>query len=809
MTFSNYFKIAIRQLRKNKMFSLINAVGLIVGMISFFIIIQFVRYELTYDSFHSDAENIYRVRNDYYNGTQREKMSAGCPPVLGTLLNDNFSEVEAEVRLLRAVRMVVSNEQKHKSLRTDDIYFADPSVISVFSFPVAAGQTAGSFGKPNTAVVTRAFAKKVFGDEDPIGKTLRFHSRYFDVHCQIVAVFKDIPENSNLKFGALLSMATYENGNHAYGALNSWDKLSMFFTYLKLKPGVDAQSLEAKIPSLVASHAQNSEDGQHNLFVLERLDKIHLNNNEIMLFEETTISLQTIRLLLLIAIVIMLIVWVNYLNLSSAKAMDRAKEVGIYKVSGARKADLILQFFFESFLFSTFCIFISVAGLYLFQKPVTQLLHRSINLNMLGDWSNILIVFVLFTGSAIISGAYPAFILSSLQPVNILKGKLSTKSRAFDMKKVLVAFQFAASIFLIAGVFAVYNQVQYMRNMSIGLDAQQLLVTRTPVLFPDDLLPRLDNLKQEIDKTPGIKGLAGSWYIPGKEIRYKQELQRTPNSSEIITFAYLNVNIDFIPVTGLKMLCGRIFSEISDRGGKSLIINETGVKALGFDSPESALNQPVYVKHYNFIGKIIGVVEDYHQQSAKESYEPTVLAYLEVPLNYYSIQIESENIMQSVTAVEKIWEDIFPDDPFDYFFLDDFFDKQYKTEIWFTSIFSFFTTIAILMACLGLFGISYHAGIKRTKEIGVRKVMGSSALKIAILLGKDTVQLILVSGIIAMPCFAWFIASWLDNYAFKININWFYYVSPVIAISVIAFGTISFHVLKTAQSNPAKALRYE
>lgn len=806
---SHGFKITIRQLKNNKAFSLINAVGLIVGMISFLTIIQFIRYELSYDSFHNDAKDIYRIRKDYYNGNQREKMSAGCAPVLATLLKDNFSEIKNEVRLLRAIRMVVSNEKENKSLRTDDIYFADPSFTSVFSFPVAEGQTTGSIDRPNTAVITESFARKIFGNADPIGKTLRFHSRYFNDRCQITAVLKDIPENSNLKFDALISMLTYQNGDHAYGDLNSWDKLSMFMTYLKLKPGTNTQNLEAKIPELVAEHTHNPADGLHNEYVLERLDKIHLDNNEVLLADRNTISLQTIYLLLFIAIIIMIIVWINYLNLSAAKAMDRAKEVGICKVSGARKTNLIQQFFFESFLFSSFCIAISLAVLYAFQKPIMQLLRLPVDLHMFDSGSNILMVLILFAGSAIISGAYPAFILSSLQPVNILKGKLVSKNQIVDIKKVLVVIQFAASIFLIAGVFAVYSQVHYMLNMKMGMKSGQLLVVRAPVISSDDLLSRLDNLKQEINKIPGLKGLGGSWYVPGKEIRFKQELQRSPGAPNIITFDYLNVNADFIPVTGLKLLCGRMFSKTSDKEGSSLIMNETGIKALGFKSPESALNQSVYLKQYNFSGKIIGVIQDYHQLSAKDNYDPTVLGYLDIPLNYYSIRIESSNILRSVTTIKKIWKNIFPNDPFDYFFLDNFFDKQYKTEIWFTEIFSFFTIIAILVACLGLFGISYHASIKRTKEIGVRKILGSSPMEIATLLSKETAQLILISYIIAVPCFAWFITRWLDNYAFKISISWLYYVWPVIAISIIAFGTISFHVMKTVQMNPAKALRYE
>lgn len=807
--FFNNLKSIFRQLQNNKIFSFINAIGLIVGMISFIVIIQFVRYESNYDSFHQNTENLYRIRNDQYNGTQLEKMSVGCPPVLAPLVKESFTEVENFTRLLRTIRMVVSEEQ-HNHIRTDDIYFADPAIMSMFSFPVIKGRVSGALDAPYKAVITESFAQRIFGDSDPIGKNLRFHSRYFDVNCQISAVLKDIPANSNLRFEALLSMATYESCPPAYGKLDNWNSLSMFFSYLQLKPAVKPEILNSQITSLVNKHTHNPEDGVHSKYVLENLKQIHLNPNEVMLFNQTTISKQTLYLLLVVAIVIMLIVWVNYLNLSAAKAMDRAKEVGICKVSGARKADLMRQFFLESFLFSTICIIITIAILYIFQQPIINSLQRKIDINMFSSIGNLLVLLGLFVGSGIISGAYPAFILSSFQPVNVLKGQLYKNEKSVNIKKALVVFQFAASIFLIAGVLAIYKQVTYMQNMNIGLDASQLLVVRTPVLSSNDLLlSKLDHLKQEINSYPEFKGLAGSYYIPGKEIRARFELQTNQNSSERAMFNGLDVNADFIPVTGLKLLCGRMFYDNIKNDDNAIIVNKTGIKALGFDSPESALNQSVYVSRNNNEKKIIGVVDDYHHLSAKEAIEPVVLIHATYPMNYYSLQIKSNDMVKSVKKVERLWKDVFPDDPFDYFFLNDFFNKQYKSEILFTNIFSFFTLIAILVACLGLFGISYHSTLRRTKEIGIRKILGSSVLGITLLFEKETFLLILFSSFLANPLFAWFINSWLDNYAYSIKIGWYFYVFPIVVLLLISLITTGAHILKAARSNPINALRYE
>ena len=358
-------KISFRQLLKNKIFSIINIAGLVIGIMSFIVILQYIRFELNYDNFHKDAENVFRVRNDYYKGAKLDEMIAACPPPLAPALKDNFSEVEEYVRLLRGIRMVISNEPENTNFRSDDIYCADSSFFSVFSVPVSKGQVENALNTPNSTIITESFAKKTFGNSNPVGKMLRFKSRYFDFTCTVSSVLKDIPANSHLRFDALVSMSTYRGEKKSYGTLSDWSS-PMYFTYLKLKPKSDPKELEAKLPAFVENRWNNPADGEHFKFTLERLNSIHLNKNKVLLYEEETTGKQSIYLLLVIAFIIIIIAWVNYINLSTAKALDRAKEVGVRKVSGANKRNLIGQFFLESILFNAISFLITFACIAIF-----------------------------------------------------------------------------------------------------------------------------------------------------------------------------------------------------------------------------------------------------------------------------------------------------------------------------------------------------------------------------------------------------------------------------------------------------------
>lgn len=804
--FLHNLKVTLRQFCNNKLFSLINISGLVIGLVSFLMIFQYARFELSYDDFHKNKDSLYRVLNNTYNGDQLKSKRLGCPSALAPALTQNFPEVEKSTRLLRCIRTVVSNEKLRNSFRTDDIYFADTTFMSMFSFPIKKGQHLNLLAVPNTAIITELFAKKTFGNENPIGQTLRFQSKHFNFQCRIEAVCKDIPNNSHLKFDAMVSMPTYSKLRLVYGHLNNW-KGQSFFSYIQIKEGSNAVSLEKKLPPFIEQSMKNSPDGVHRRFTLENIGNIHLNTEDIAQYEEATTSKRSIWLLLGIASIILLIAWVNYINLSTAKALDRAKEVGVLKVSGALKRNLVNQFYLESVVFNGISIVFALLILFSLGTAVNNLLDKPINFNVFRDFKGIIVIVLLFAIGIIISGTYPAFVLSSYNPTKVLKGKVSGNSKSFDLRKGLVVFQFAASIFLVAGVITIVSQVKYLRNIDVGFNAEQLLVVRAPVLQSDSLFNvKMESLKQEVKQYPEIKNITSSYYIPGKEIRYKINLSKFKGDDIPVAFSWLSGDINFIPSFGLQLICGSPFHEIKAYRSE-MVLNETGVKALGYETPESILNKTVYAFGNSF--KIIGVIKDYHHKSAKLKVEPTCIQLAPGALNYYSVKLNTSNNEESLALVRKLWKKSFPDDPFDYFFLDEFMDRQYKTDIQFGNVFSLFTNIAIFVACLGLFGLSYHSTRLRTKEIGIRKTLGSTVNSIMALLLKDTVLLILIASVLAIPGAAYFISKWLSNYPIKIEVSWWFFVLPVLSLVIIAFVTVSFHVIKTANSNPVESLKYE
>lgn len=799
-------KTSIRQLFRNKLFSLINISGLVIGMVSFLLIVQYVRFELSYESFHKNKKDLYRVCSNSYNGKRFQEKMATCPSALAPTLSGNFSEVTGYTRLLRAIRMIISDDEPQNNYRSDNIYFADSSFLSMFSFPVALGKPNTALSVPNTAVITLSLSKKYFGHENPVGKFLRFHSRYFDLQCQITAVLKDVPENSHLHFDALISMSSYQRQNLTYGSLNDWNSI-LFFTYLKLKEGTNPLAFEKKWTSFIDKESNANLNGEHNRYTLDNIGDIHLTGQKIKYYEEATTNKQIVYLLLSIAFVIMIIAWVNYINLSIAKAMDRAKETGVRKISGASKLNLIGQVYLESFIFNGFSILMALLVSYYLGSAINNLLERHIDFNMLKDTTGTLVMVLLFSGGILISGTYPAFVLASYKPERVLKGKGTTTRKPFDLRKGLVVFQFAASIFLITGVFVMYKQVNYLQNIDLGLNAKQQLVVRAPVLSSDSLFRlKMETLKEEIKQYPEVKSMAGSYTIPGRELRLFNNLSKPQNDP--VSFNVLFGDIDFVTAFEFKLLCGRTFDQNILTDKNAVILNEEGVKALGYATPESALDQYVYETDKT-PRKIIGVIGNYQQISAKLKYQPTYVELSSVTQNYYTIHLQTSHVDQSLAMVKKLWKEKFPNDPFDYFFLDEFMNRQYKTDIQFGKIFFLFACIAIIIACLGLFGLSYHSSLLRTKEIGIRKTLGSNVIGIVTLLTRDTFGLIIMSSLMALPGSIFFISKWLNNYAFHISLHIWFFLLPVATLLVIGLGTVFFHVVKTANTNPVEALRYE
>ena len=805
---ANYLKIALRNLLKNKVFSLINILGLAIGMAACLLILQYVTFELSYDDFHTHKDNIYRLKqNRYDKGVLSTEWAAGCAAI-GPAMKEAFSEVEEYAKFRPYGGVVIYKDASGGPIRfkEEKMYFGTASVLPMFSFDLIQGDEATALKEPYKVVISESAAKRYFKDEDPMGKRISVDDRN---EYEIAGVFKDIPENSHLKFDFLFSYETFVQWA-GEGAHNAW-QWDGFYNYISLLPGTDPKALEAKIPALIEERAgeelRNYDASME--FFLQSLTDIHLYSNY-MMEAEVNGDGEAVYSLLIIAFFIILIAWVNYINLSTAKSIDRAKEVGVRKVMGSFRSQLIKQFLFESVLLNALAVTLAFAIVLVTYRYFDILTGKELTLSLFSTaafWWTVLGFFVI---GAFFSGIYPAFVLSSFQPVSVLKGKMSTSSRGVFLRKFLVVLQFAASVFLIAGTFTVYRQISFMQNQELGVEIAQTLVIEAPSVVNDSIYAdRVHTFKTELLRSSSVKAVAASTAVPGNKPGWNAGGIKLihQDDSESKQYRVIGVDYDFVDAFQLEVLEGRNFSQEFTNDESAVLFNESAVELLGFENLKAALEQDIFFWGDTF--KIVGVVKDYHQESLKASFDPLIFRCIPASRSYFSLKVETNNLSETIAHAQAVWDDIFPGNPFEYFFLDDHFNRQYQADLRFGKVFGFFAALAIFVACLGLFGLSSFMVTQRTKEIGVRKVLGASIASILTLLSRDFVKLILVACLIAMPLAYWILQNWLNHYAFHINLGWWLFVLPMVAVLFVALFTVSFQSLKAAMANPVDTLRDE
>lgn len=804
----NYLKIALRNLLKNKIFSFINILGLAIGMAACLLILQYVTSELSYDEFHTNKDNIYRLKQNRYNkGVLSTEWAAGCAAV-GLAVKEAFPEVEEYAKLMSTQGVVIYNEAPGGpiSFKEEKMYFATASFLPMFSFDLVQGDEATALQEPFKAVISESAAQRYFKDENPIGKRISVNDR--DEY-EITGVFKDVPENSHLKFNFLLSFETFVKwvGEEAHTAWQ-WDG---FYNYIALQPGTDPKALEEKIPALVEQKA-GEELRQYDAgmeFFLQPLTDIHLYSNY-MMEAEVNGDGEAVYALLIIAFFIIVIAWVNYINLSTARSIDRAKEVGVRKVMGSIRPQLIRQFLFESIILNTLAVVLSMLLVLATYRYFNTLTGKEMTLSLFTTASFWLVVAGFFVIGAFLSGTYPAFVLSSFKPVSVLKGKMSSSKNGVMMRKLLVVVQFTASVFLITGTLTVYRQIMYMQNQDLGVAIDQALVIEAPSVIDDSVYAdRIQAFKTELLGNSLVKTATASTAVPGSKpgwnaggIRLIHQDDREGNQYRVIGIDY-----DFVDAFQLKIIEGRNFSRSFGTDESAVLFNESAVKLMGFEDPEKALNQEIFFWGDTF--QIVGVVKDYHQESLKANFDPLIFRLIPASQDYFSLKIEAADISETMAFVQETWHQYFPGNPFEYFFLDEHFNKQYQADLQFGKVFGFFAVLAIFVACLGLFGLSSFTATQRTKEIGIRKVLGASVSGIVTLLSRDLIKLVFIASLIALPMAYLVMQKWLQNYSFKIDISWWLLCVPVIAVLLIAVITVSFQTFKAAIVNPIQSLRYE
>ena len=795
--FKNSLLTAWRSIIKNKVYSIINILGLAVGMAAFLLIALYARHEINYDGFHENKDNIYRVQQNRYNkGELTTQWAAGCAGI-GPALKENFAEVEEFVKL-HGTNVVLQFEEKvFKEERT---YYATSNFFEVFSVKLIEGIDSLVLREPYSVVLSKSSAKKYFGDQDPIGETIKQNGR---TEFTVTGVYEDISSQSHMAADMLYSFESFVDMTNE-GARDRWD-WDGFYTYVTLLPNTNQKDFEAKIPDfVVAKWGEEMAQSNHAMkFSLQPIKDIHLYSDYMYEMKANGDGKAT-YFLLIIAFFIIIIAWVNYINLSTSKSMERAKEVGIRKVLGSMRQQITRQFLTESFLLNFLAMilgFILMVAILPYFRTLS-----GINLTMVfTDGFLWLTLVVLFIVGGFLSGLYPALVLSGFKPATVLKGKLSGASGGVVLRKSLVVFQFIASLVLMVGTVTVFEQLQFMKNQDLGVNIDQTLIVKGPnitdSLYNDNFLA----FKHAVSNYSAVATVASSTSIPGSQpgwnaggIRLIEQPETEGNQYRII-----GVDGDFIGAFGLEMLAGRMFDEERTQEHQNVLFNESAVKLLGF-TPEEALQREIFFWGDTF--KIVGVLKNYHQESLKKSFEPLVFRYMHAA-GFYSIKVQSTNMSETIELVEEEWQAMFPGNPFEYFFLDDHFNQQYKAELQFGKVFGLFTGLAIFIACLGLFGLASYTTLQRTKEIGVRKVLGASVPSILMLLSKDFSRLIIIAIVLSTPVSWYLIHQWLLGFANKIYISWWLFGLPALVLMFVALATVSFQTIKSAQTNPVQCLR--
>ena len=801
--FKNYFKIAVRNLTKNKAFSLINIFGLAIGLTCFMFMAAFVFNELSYDKYPAQARNIYRV---ILSVTGNGDVAA-YPMVdvaVGEGMKNAFPEIKATTRLAPVTDFIKYNDKQFKE---EKIAFADSNFLQMFCIPLIEGDTRTALVQPNSLVVSSAFAKKYFGNEDAVGKSLSVgtvHQLY-----KVTGVFGEIPENSHFHFDAFLSLTSW------HLTRQTWSNVG-FYTYLLLNKNTDPKKLEKKFPELVAEHvvpeiqhdmgvslAEAEKSINTFVFSLQPLTDIHLYSHTKYELEPNG-NIQYVYIFSALALFILLLACVNFTNLSTAKAAKRAREVGIRKVMGSMKKNLVIQFLSESVLLTLLSMLIAFGLLFLLLPYFNQLADRQIPFRFFISYQCILAMVSLMFITGIVAGIYPAFFLASFNTIKVLKGAASKGSQRNQLRSSLVVFQFFVSIALIIATIIVYQQLYFMQNKNLGYDKEQVL------FLPDARLLGKNQaaFKQQLSQNKNViassisRSAPGLPFMDGTEIYPKNE---NGNGKEIHANIY-HVDEGYLKTLGIKIIGGRNFSRNFPTDSGAVVINQAMVRELGWNRTNPIGKTIVRSGQQQF--EVIGVVADFNYASAKQEIAPLMMM---LGNNYGGlvIKINTTDVKGFLSDLKKEWDSFNPEGALDYTFLDDNFAKLYASEIRAQKIFSAFAIIAIIIASLGLFGLSAFVIEQRTKEIGIRKVLGASIQNVLLLVSKDLLLLVGIAFLISVPVTWWAMHNWLQDFAYRVNIQWWVFLLAGSIAILISALTISFQAIKAAVANPVKSLRTE
>ena len=813
---SNYLKVAWRNIVRKKGFSFINIIGLAIGMTVCLLILLFVQYELSYDTYHKNAKDLYRLERQWLSpdGSVRGGFASLAPSFV-VFLEKEFPEIENAVRIYPTGTILVSVGDTHYEEKR--FYFAEEDIFDVFSITLVKGDPETALAKPDGLVISQSMARKYFRDDNPVGKQLKLDQTYL---FQVTGVMEDSPANTHVYFDflgsylALKGLRGTGERDYFHGTRNFSDNVT--FAYARFSPGTDPAAVRAKIPGFMdrVLGTRKDKDGniipasQGNTIFLRRVTDIHLHSRTSKELEANG-DIRYVNLFTVIALFVLIIACINFMNLSTARATQRAREVGLRKVVGANRRRLTAQFLGESLMVALMAILLALALVAFLLPAFNAFTNRDISFGLLVNAVGLLTVLGVFVLTGIVSGFYPALYLSAFRPATILRGELTRGTRGAVMRKVLVIFQFAISVALIVGVGVVYKQMRFLQNADLGFDKENIIMLRADQTILQNWL----EFKQQLTSSPHILFATLSKRAPTGRLLDAPGF-RTEVNGQMLTSPFSmphnRVEYDFFKTYGMEIIAGRDFSiDYPTDANKAFILNETAVRKLGLERPEDAVGMPMRTFAPFLNGNVIGVVKDFNYESMHHEIIPIITYIQPVQANTVSIRIAAGQTREALSDAEAVWKRFNPEYPFQYDFLDDRIAEQYRNEERMMRMFGYFSLLAIFIACLGLFGLASFMAEKRTKEIGIRKVLGASLSNIMVLLSKEFALLVLIGNIIAWPIAYFSMNGWLGNFAYKTGIGWVVFVLAGFLTLAISLFTVSYQAIRAALTDPAVAIRYE
>ena len=805
----NYFKIAFRNLLRHRVFSFINILGLGLGIAAFVFILEYVSLEKSVNQFHADVSRMYRIVNIASDGASWAEVEPGWAPVA----QDRFPEIESYCRFADAMASgVVQVPQAGESFKEENIAYAEGNFFDFFSFPLLEG-TPAALRQPNVVYLSKSAATKYFANAKPLGKTLLLYNQFGKAIYTVGGVYENMTAQSDIRYDMVFSLETLKNPDHLKG--NDWAQLNNLDnqytnTFLLVKEKSDYKALETKLNAL---RKELSEENDGVNFRLQAIANLHLaaSLNDTL---PTTGDVKYVYMLAGIALMILLIAWFNYVNLSTANALKRANEVGVRKAVGATQSNLVAQFLGESLLTNLLGFGLASVLVVSLQPFFVELIGKQVSLDVLGATSVWIYGLAMLLGGTLLSGLYTAWVLSNFKSIETLKGKVNANSRGIWLRKSLVVGQFAISTCLILATLVIYAQLRYMQTQDLGINTEQLLVLSGPQIGKDSTFATRNSAFANIlEQQSFVQDYATSNNVPSRFYNFMTSGFTQPGSrpkDELKSYAFSIIGDRYLKTYGLSLKAGRNFTpeetDVEWNDNSKVLLNERAVAELRFKSAEEAVRTKI--KWDERYLEVIGVVEDYHHKSLQSAIDP-IIFYPQKSSVYYSIRLTPENMAQKVGTLEKLYKASFPGNPFDYFFMDESYAKAYYNEQQYGRLFTTAALLAIFIACLGLFGLATFTVEARTKEIGVRKVLGASVTSVVVLLSKDFLKLVSLGVLIAAPVAAYFLHRWLQDFAARIDIEWWIYaIAALLAVS-IACLTVGYQSVKAGLMNPVDSLRSE